>query len=201
MHTYYKKDIDSGYINKDEANNLIFDFLTQLTRYYNFKSDTLVGDIGQIIILGGKIDQDTYFYNDLTFMFLEQQAKLNKPDPKILIRVSKLMPDRLLKAAIECLKHSTGSPLFSNDDVVIDALIDSDIENDDAYNYCTSACWEPFIVGKSSDQNNIASYDFFKFFNEVCHDNHKTFEEFLTAYLKTCQEGLVDVGNSLDNLK
>lgn len=198
---YYKADIDSGYIKKDEAKDLVFDFLNQLTRYYNFKSDTLVGDIGQIIIIGGKLDEEMYFYNDLTFIFLEQQAKLNKPDPKILLRASKLMPDKLLKAAIECLKHSTGSPLFSNDDVVIDALIDSGIDNADAYNYCTSACWEPFIVGKSSDQNNIASYDFFKFFNEVCQGNYKSFEEFLNTYLKSCQDGLVDVGKSLDNLK
>lgn len=73
-------------------------------------------------------------------MFLEEQSKLKKPDPKILLRVSSLMPRELLETAIKCLLANTGSPLFSNDDVVVPSLIDGGIEKNDAYNYCTSAC-------------------------------------------------------------
>ena len=140
LEPYYTQDVKSGSLSKDNAKKLISDFLNQLARFYNFKSDTLIGDIGQIIILGGKESNNKYFYNDLTYFFLEEQAKLKKPDPKILLRVSSLMPKELLKTAVNCLQANTGSPLFSNDDVVVPALKQGGVEEKDAFNYCTSAC-------------------------------------------------------------
>lgn len=194
----YKQDIENNYCTKKEIKDLIDDFLNQLSRYFNFKSDALEGDIGQIIILGGLETDNTYFCNDLTYMFLEAQAKSKKPDPKTLLRVSKNMPDTLLNTAVICLDSRTGSPLFSNDDIVIKNLKDFGIDDNDAYNYCTSACWEPFVVGKSFDQNNMAVFnfddsfdkfmdlaktykysEFIEFLNDFIDVNNKCFSDFL----------------------
>ena len=104
----------------------------------------------------------SYFCNDLTYMFIKAQAENGKPDPKTFLRVSKNVPDELLSVAVDALKSKTGSPLFSNDDVVIPQLKQFGMPEEDIYNYCVSACWEPFIPGKSLDQNNIKAFDFFK---------------------------------------
>lgn len=180
----YKSDISSKYITKDESNDLIFDFLNQLSKYPGYKSDALEGDIGQIIILGGLDPDGTYFSNELTEIFLNQQAKLGKPDPKTLIRVSKKMPDKLIEIVVKALLSKTGSPLFSNDDVVIKALKDFGMPDEDAYSYCVSACWEPYIVGKSLDQNNISVFDFFNALDETLGQvDIKSFDELKNKYI------------------
>lgn len=151
---------------------MIRDFLTCLSKWYSYKSSALLGDIGQIIILGGEEPDGSYFCNDLTYLFMKAQAGLCRPDPKVLLRVSEKMPEELLQAAVGSLTKKTGSPLFSNDKVIIPYLIGFGMPEEDACNYCVSACWEPFIPGKSLDQNNIKTFDFFHPLDRMLHEEN-----------------------------
>ena len=160
LENLYNSDISSGYITKDEAKQYLKDFFLVIHDKCWFKSTMLLGDTGQIIILGGMRDDLVYHCNDLTYLFIEISKELKLPDPKVLLRVSKDMPDDLLKLAIECISTGIGAPLLSNDDVVIPSLIQYGYECEDAYNYATSACWEPLVVGNSCDQNNIQTINF-----------------------------------------
>ena len=160
LENIYKSDISSGYITRDEAKHYLKDFFLILHDKCWFKSSVLLGDTGQIIILGGMRDDLVYHCNDLTYLFAEISKELKLPDPKVLLRVSKDMPDDLLELAIECISTGIGAPLLSNDDVVIPSLIQYGYESEDAYNYATSACWEPLVVGNSCDQNNIQTINF-----------------------------------------
>lgn len=181
----YHSDISSGYMTREEASSMVADFLFQLSCYSDYKSDALKGDIGQIIILGGKKADGSYFCNELTEIFLREQARLGRPDPKTLLRVSENTPGYLLDLAVDCLLAQTGSPLFSNDDVVIPALLDFGIPIEDATQYCTSACWEPLIVGKSMAQNNIAVFDFFPALELALDQAQDTssYEDLLNSYI------------------
>ena len=171
---------------EDEQIAIIMDFLAELNDYYKFKSNNLLGDIGQIIIVGGKDLDDKYFCNSLTTSFIKAATNLKKSDPKILLRVSTGMPEELLNLAIECISTGIGSPLLSNDDVVIDSLIDFGYEKKDAYNYVTSACWEPVSYGNSLEQNNIANINFASVIVNTIKDNAfknvSNFEELLSLY-------------------
>ena len=162
LDSLYTSDLQNGIITAEDAYKMILDFLTCLSKWYSFKSSALLGDIGQIIILGGEDQDGSYFCNDLTYMFMRAHTELGRPDPKILLRVSNHMPEKLLEESVQLLTKKTGSPLLSNDTVVIPYLLDFGMEKNDAYNYCVSACWEPFIPGKSLDQNNIKTFDFFR---------------------------------------
>lgn len=197
----YQKDIDTGFITEEIASSLIFDFLNQISKYSSYKSDALEGDIGQIIILGGLNSDGSYHSNALTEIFLREQARLSKPDPKTLLRVSKKMPTALLDIAVECLILKTGSPLFSNDDVVVPTLLQFGIPVDEAYDYCTSACWEPFIVGKSLDQNNIAVFDYFRAFDKVLNEECESFETLLDKYINKNKSEFRRFLSRLDSLK
>ena len=157
---YYTKDLNNKIINKRKAKESIREFLKLLHRDYYYKSNTLYGDTGQIIILGGLDYNNKYFYNDLSYMFIEVVQELKEPDPKILLRVSKDMPRELMENALKCIATGIGCPLFANDDVIIPKLINFGFEEKDSYNYGTAACWEPYIVGKSFDQNNMGSISF-----------------------------------------
>ena len=119
LYKYYEKDIKNKVITKETARQLISNFMKLLHEYYGYKSSCLLGDTGQIIILGGLNENDEYEANDLTYMFIEELEKLNLPDPKILLRVSSKMPKDLLKTAVKCISTGIGGPLLSNDDVII----------------------------------------------------------------------------------
>lgn len=156
----YEEDIKSGLLTREKAKMLLKDFFKALHEYYWFKSNSLMGDTGQIIILGGKEPDGSYFCNDLTYLFIEVSKELKLPDPKVLLRCTADMPEDLLELAIDCISTGIGAPLLSNDDVVIPAMVSCGYDEADAYNYGTAACWEPLIPGLSCDANNIASLDF-----------------------------------------
>ena len=197
----YRQDKESGILNEYDTRRIIDAFLTALNSYSEYKSDTLLGDIGQIIILGGINSENEYFYNELTGFFLQEQAHLGIPDPKIFLRVSRKTPDDLLKTAIKCLSAKTGSPLLSNDDVVIPALIDSGIDTEDAYQYCVSACWEPLIVGKSLAQNNIGVLDYFRILEETLEEETTSFDELMEKYICNCQNKLMELMREIDTIR
>ena len=56
--------------------------------------------------------------------------------------------------------------------------------------YCVSACWEPYIVGKSLDQNNIMVFDYFKALDAVLNNGveYRSIEELVESYIKEKRE-------------
>lgn len=165
--SYYLNDIRLNKISKEEAKTILKDFLITLHSNYEMKSAALLGDTGQIIELGGKEPNGTYFCNELTFLFIELMEELKLPDPKILLRVSDNTPRQLIEKSLRCIQTGIGCPIFANDDVIIDKLIKFGYNPDDAFNYGTSACWEPYIIGKSSAQNNVMSINYMVPWNDI----------------------------------
>lgn len=186
----------------EDIEQLICDFLRTLHCKYDYKSNKLKGDTGQIIILGGLEADGSYFANKYTYLFIESLIKINIPDPKILLRVSQSMPEDLLKLAVKCVSTGIGSPLFSNDDVVIPHLIDFGYERADAYNYGVSACWEPLSIGNSLEQNNLANIEFGRYVNETIVDldflQCKDFDSVLNLYFSKLHEGIDCIIKKLD---
>lgn len=201
----YRRDIDVGVLTRQEAKELIKDFFTTLHEYYWFKSNNLLGDTGQIIILGGKEPDGSYFYNDLTYLFIEVAMELKFPDPKVLLRCASDMPEYLLELALQCISTGIGAPLLSNDDVVIPAMICCGFDNEDAYNYCTAACWEPLVPGISCDANNCTSLNFadplVKIFELAEFEKASSVEEVVILYVSRLKEYIRDKLTPLTKLE
>ena len=111
LYPIYNRGIKNGSLTREEALLLIQEFMESLHQYCWLKSNMLLGDTGQIIILG-------YSCNELTYLFLEALRTLKLPDPKILLRVSNDTSDELMRAALLCMKSGVGSPILANDDVI-----------------------------------------------------------------------------------
>lgn len=172
-------------ISKEDALSLITDFLKSGHSYYEYKSNSLIGDTGQIIVLGGLMN-NSYFNNDLTYLFIKAVIDLQLPDPKLILRYSCDIPENLFNLALECMATGVGSPLLSNDEQVIPNLIDFGYEKEHAENYVVSACWEPAPVGKGLELNNIDSLVFLKPLNDLL-DNEDlskfiNFNDFYSKY-------------------
>ena len=189
-----------------ESVQIIGDFYSEMHRYFAFKSSgKLLGDTGQIIVLGGIDPNGDYFCNEYTHIFIEVMRDKPIPDPKILLRISSKMPDDLLELAIQCIATGVGCPLLSNDDVIIPALEEFGYTHADACNYVTSACWEPMAYGKSLEKNNIKSINFGRCFEKTYNNDEftacKNFEGLLTLFLNEVDREAETVINILNNIR
>ncbi len=199
LNDLYEKDN----ISKKEANELIKDFIIKIHSYYYYKSNELAGDTGQIIVLGGLNEDNFYFHNDLTYLFINALKELNLPDPKIILRYSDKTPDDLMELVVETMATGIGSPLLSNDDVVIKNLINFGYEKEDAYNYVVSACWEPAPLGKGLELNNVTSIIFLKPLNALLDNEdlskYSNFNEFFDEYKIYLKNYLNEILNQINN--
>lgn len=188
----------------EDAEELICDFLKTLHCEYTFKSGVLKGDTGQIILLGGLDENGEYFCNEYTKLFIKCIEKIHLPDPKLLLRCSKNMPKELMELSMECNATGIGSPLFSNDDIVIPKLIDFGYEAKDAYNYGVSACWEPLSIGNSLEQNNLANVEYGSCMHQVLVDEKlsdcSTFDDVLNVFYKKLEGNSIQIKTGLDRI-
>lgn len=192
----YNYDKENNKLDKNQAKEMIKEMAKILHQKFWFKSNVLMGDTGQIIILGGKEPDGSYFCNELTYLFIEAMEEVQLPDPKVFLRVTDKVPRDLMELSLKCIKTGIGCPLFSNDDVIIPKLIDFGYEEKDAYNYVTAACWEPLMVGKSVDQNNIDSIVYIEPFNKMLETENleelDTYEKFIEKYKKYLEKYIKD---------
>ena len=149
-----KKDVEANRLNYEQAKGLLKEMCLLLGKDSPMKSLNLIGDSGQYIILGGVDKNGKNTDNELTRMFLELFEELRIPDPKLIFRVNEETPMDTWKRSIRCLANGCGSPLFMNETLIMENMVKFGYRNEDVWNVGTSACWEPLIIGKSSDQNN-----------------------------------------------
>ena len=169
LEDYYFDDLNSGFITQEEVYEIIKAFLKTLHSYQWYKSDAFIGDTGQVIVLGGKYEDEYgeyYFYNDLTYMFIRAIDELRLYEPKVMLRISNETPRDLIELALETISNGISNIMFSNDEVVIDKMVEFGYDKEDAANYSVSTYYEPSTVGKGLEQNNIACISFLKPFNE-----------------------------------
>lgn len=154
LYKYYAHDLAKGIITREKGKELIRQMCLTLGKDMKAKSRALIGDTGQYILLGGIDKEGNTVQNDLTEIFLEVFTELKVPDPKLILRVNQNTSDLIWKKAIDCILTGCGSPLIINEDLVMKGMIEFGYKKEDVWNFGTSACWEPLIIGKSFDQNN-----------------------------------------------
>ena len=184
---YYEKDLQKGNITKEEALDVIRDLFRTLHKYYTFKSNVLMGDTGQIFVIGKSDIDGNHAENQLTEMFIDAMRLEHQSDPKCLLRVNKNTPRHIIETALKSIVTGIGAPLLADDDVVIPSILDFGIPIEDAVDWTTSACWEPLIAGKSSSMNNMAVLNYLKALNNLLHrerlEKIKSFDELIERYL------------------
>ena len=153
---YYDEDIRQNRITRAEAKEMLKAFVLQLGAHTRFKSIKLIGDTGQVIMLGGRTKDSDSFEHDLTFLFLEIFRELCIPDPKCIARVNASTSDELWLAIARCVATGCGSPLMANEDLIIPLMQEYGYAPEDSIQFAIGACWEPFVIGRSFDQTNIS---------------------------------------------
>ena len=142
LYPYYKKDLEEGRITREEAQELIDNFLLHVsTRVF---SRAACG-----FIVGGRRPDGTNVENDLTFMFLTALDHIRMPDPNGALAVNKDTSDEILSYAREVLSHGVTHPAFYNDDVIISSLTRYGVPYEEAVCYIHTTCAEISVIGKT----------------------------------------------------
>lgn len=155
MYPYYKNDIEKGIITNNDAYDLILETFLSLNKDSRLYQGVQQGDNGQSLVLGGCDSEGKPAFNKITELCLKASLEIGMIDPKINLRVNKNTPDEWFVRGTELTKAGLGFPQYSNDDVIIKALMDWGYSLEDARNYVVAACWEFIIPGKGMDIPNI----------------------------------------------
>lgn len=147
LYPFYKSDVESGKISKDEAFELLEEFFLACNRDSDLYPGMQQGDNGQSLVLGGRDPSGKRAFNELSEMTLKASYELALIDPKINIRVDSETPIEIFEMGSRLTKIGLGFPQYSNDDVVIPSLVEKGYDLADACEYVVAACWE-FIIPK-----------------------------------------------------
>ncbi len=222
MYPYYKKDIDSGKITREEAQELI-DCIWIKLNDINKVRDAVSADgfagygTFQNLIVGGQNTHGMDSTNDLSYMCLEASMHVPLPQPSISIRVWNGSPEPLLLKAAALTRIGTGLPAYYNDEIIIPSIMSRGVSLDDARDYCIIGCVEPQKGGKTDGWHDAAFFNMCRPMELAFSNGYdkgkkigpdtgdvsemKSFDEFYDAY-KTQQaymiKLLVNANNAID---
>jgi pyruvate-formate lyase len=160
MYPYYKADIDSGALTREQAFELLEEFFLSFNKDSDLYMGVQQGDNGQSLVLGGLTEDGTDGFNPLSELCLMASKDLKLIDPKINMRVSGKTPFAQYELGTQLTKDGLGFPQYENDDVVIDGLIQKGYSPQDARNYVVAACWEFIIPRYGMDIPNIGALSY-----------------------------------------
>jgi formate C-acetyltransferase len=154
---YYRDDLAGGALTATEAEELLAEFFVCLNKDTDLYPGVQQGDNGQTVMLGGVDPNGHSAVNALTFAALRVARDLGLIDPKINLRVDRSTDPALLNLAAELTGRGLGFPQYSNDEVVIPALVAHGYDLADARDYTVAACWEFVIPGKGMEVVNLGA--------------------------------------------
>ena len=205
MYPYLEKDLASGAITKDFAQELldcVFVKLNDLNKVRDqISAQAFAGfQVFQNIGAGGQTEDGMDATNQLSYMMMETVAHLRLSAPSFSIRVWQGTPDEFLYRACELARLGYGLPAMYNDEVIIPALTNRGISLHDARGYGLIGCVEPSVPGKEQGWLDAAFVNVAKILEITINngrigdlqigpktgevDTFKTLEDFMQAFQK-----------------
>lgn len=164
MYPYYIKDLESGKITREQAQELI-DCIWVKLNDLNKARDAVSAEgfagysLFQNLIVGGQDTDGIDATNDLSYMCITASMHVNLPQPSLSLRVWNGTPHDLMVRAAELTKTGIGLPAYYNDEIIIPALISRGLTLQDARDYCIIGCVEPQKGGKTDGWHDAAFFN------------------------------------------
>lgn len=178
MYPYYEKSLKNG----DDVLELTERFFIAINLDTDIYEGLQQGDNGQSMVLGGCDREGNDAFNSLSEICLKAAEELDLIDPKINLRVNKNTPLALYERGTLLTKMGMGFPQYSNDDIVIPALIKLGYDLEDARDYAVAACWEFIVPAFGADIPNMYKINFPEIVEKATNNyliSSDTFDEFL----------------------
>ena len=183
MWPYLQADLEGGRLTEEDAYDLVKDFFLSFNKDNDLYPGVQQGDNGQSMVLGGVTRDGKPAFNLLSRLCLRASCENKMIDPKINLRVSSETPDDIYELGTQLTKAGLGFPQYSNDDIVIDALVRWGYDPEDARDYVVAACWEFIIPKYGMEVVNINALCFPKAIDGALRTGveYETYEDFCAA--------------------
>ncbi len=222
MYPYFKKDLESGKITREFAQELmdcIWIKLNDLNKARDAaSSEGFAGySLFQNLIAGGQDKNGEDTTNDLSFMCINSSMHVMLPQPSLSVRVWNKTPHEFLIKAAKLTRTGIGLPAYYNDEVIIPSLISRGLTMEDAREYNIIGCVEPQKAGKTEGWHDAAFFNMCRPLELVFSNGEdkgelvgvrtgsvaemKSFDEFYDAYKAQMNYEislLADADNSID---
>jgi len=109
--------------------------------------DGMTATAGIALTLGGSKPDGSDDTTAATAFLLQTYGRMRLPDPTVALRIHKNTPDEIWRLGIESSKLCGGIPQFQNDEIIVRALMDTGMSEEDAYDYSIVGCVEPAGTG------------------------------------------------------
>lgn len=222
MYPYYKKDIDSGFVTPEFAQELV-DCIWVKLNDLNKARDAASAEgfagysLFQNLCAGGQTEDGMDATNELSYMCVRASMHTQLPQPSFSVRVWNGTPTEFLVKCAELTRTGVGLPAYYNDEVIIPALMNRGLTLKEARKYCIIGCVEPQTPGKTDGWHDAAFFNMCRPLELVFSNGYdkgelisiqtgeveemRTFEEFLEAYKKQMRYNiglLVNADNAID---
>ncbi|MBN2461044.1 MAG: glycyl radical protein [Candidatus Cloacimonetes bacterium] len=156
LYPFYKKDIKTGVLNREEAIELLQAFWI---KFNNHPSPPKVGVTAQesntytdfaLINIGGLTEDGKDVSNELSFILLDVIEEMRLLQPSSMVQISTASPDSLLERALKIIKTGYGQPSIFNADAIVRELLRQGKTLADARNGGSSGCVETGAFGRES---------------------------------------------------
>ncbi len=222
MYPYYEKDLNSGRITREYAQELIDCIWVKLNDLNKCRDEVSAeGFAGyslfQNLIVGGQTVDGKDATNDLSFMCISASKHVFLPQPSLSIRVWNRSPKDLMMHAADLTRTGIGLPAYYNDEIIIPALVHRGLSLEDARDYNIIGCVEPQKSGKTEGWHDAAFFNMCRPLEMVFTNGYdrgvpasiqtgnvedfQTFDEFYDAYKKQMNYNislLVNADNAID---
>ena len=193
LYAFYKNDIASNKITKEDACNYLSYFLMQWSAIGNYW--------GQPFYMGGTNLDGSTRYNELSELILETYDELEIYNPKIQLKINTNTPDFILNKAFDMVRRKNASFVFCCEPAMIKAVMGYGATYEEALNMDIRGCYETGVraneVSSTSGYVNAAKAVELVFYNGFDNISKKqigiktgeiseikTFDDFYFAFLK-----------------
>jgi pyruvate formate-lyase/glycerol dehydratase family glycyl radical enzyme len=228
MYPFYKKDIESGKITRNQAKELMQCYWIKHNYVYDFQgrlgiNQGINSSFGQLMTLSGCGQNGEDLTNELTWLALEVIDDMNLFEPKPNVRIHRNTPQDFLLRVAEMVAKAQGSPFLMNfDEHSIEGLVWEGIPREDAWDYGIVGCLDNTMQGNDRSDTVDVNFNLVKAV-ELALNNGKdmstgtqiglktgdprsfvTYEQFLDAVKKQIVELirlLTECGNMADTVR
>lgn len=139
LYPYYRKDIETGKITPEEAQDIIIALWKKIAE---------LEMSWQHVTLGGSNQKGEDECNELTLFCMEASRRIKADQPQVSLRIHGSMKDCYWDKAMELIKTGMGFPALYHDAVAVKAKMNMGISERDAWNYSVIGCVELTAGGK-----------------------------------------------------
>ena len=131
---FYKADLDSGRLDEQGARELIDAMYVEL--------DEIKITANMPFAIGGTGADGKTLVNEMSYILLEEYAKLSLPCVKLHFLYTDDMPTGLVNIALDAVRSGANSICFMGDKTVTESLVKLGEDADDAREYAVVGCYE-----------------------------------------------------------